>query len=189
LAQSGDQRALHTLVIGSAKLAWRCCQRRLSDFEDVGIEPLEVLHIALYGPGGNAKSGMARAAMKFDPHVARWSTYSKYWVDEALGGALEKARNSAYVSSQLPGSYTPDFEESDLHAAASVVEEILITLPPRTQVVLRAALSHRDIQRPETAKRLGVSKERVRQIEVAGFELLRKRLEAAGYSAESLGLV
>lgn len=150
--------------------------------------------------------GACKAACRFDfARGLAFDTYAAYWVEAAVRGALSRlsaAKRQAPTASGdtpvgdtggplwdalghlAPAAAGPDpargCEVAELRAALA---DALSLLPTRDRQVLELRYGLTDgVQRTlkETGAELGVSRERVRQLEARAFERIRIPLQLAG---------
>ncbi|HUK65396.1 MAG TPA: sigma-70 family RNA polymerase sigma factor [Anaeromyxobacteraceae bacterium] len=196
-ARRGDLRARHALVthhLAFVVMLARKVRRGNLRLEDLVQE-------------GNL--GLLRAVEKFDPHAGtRFLTYAAWWVRAYLGKYVKEARSSVRphsgtvalcdLSLDDPSSEEGDGAPLDLLASESLQPEEACLAAESTRQVrsllegLRPHLGQLgwDIVRErleqdspktleEIGKRFGVSRERVRQVEVKVKRLLQHHLREA----------
>ncbi|MCB0332585.1 MAG: sigma-70 family RNA polymerase sigma factor [Bdellovibrionales bacterium] len=98
-------------------------------------------------------------------------------------------------SGRTSDSDAPDFSKTELFAAKGeereTLEHLINELPSRTQVIMRMRFGldpsapGREFTLDEVGKRVGVTRERVRQIQRRGVEKLRLKVRAKGMKEES----
>jgi RNA polymerase sigma factor (sigma-70 family) len=127
--------------------------------------------------------GLMRAVDKFDCRLGfKFSTYATWWIRQAISRALlsfdhgkeDEARFRNVVP--RPETTTPA-EEVDRQILKERIDELLRCLSPRDREVIELRFGLGD-GRPRTlgeiARRQGLTRERVRQIEARGLERLRE---------------
>ena len=100
-------------------------------------------------------------------------------LDQPVGGEADAAPRSAFIPANDPdpeSSYAKE-EEADLHQAA--LYEAIAELPDREQEIIRRRhLNDEKETLQEVGERLGISRERVRQLEVRAMRRMRQSLES-----------
>jgi RNA polymerase sigma factor (sigma-70 family) len=151
---------------------------------------------------GAGTMGALEAARRFDPaRGVQFVTYAGHWIRSRIlaelrvltgargGGAPSIVpfeafeREAGSLSSEAPAN-----DDRLVSArAAELTWRFLDTLDERSREVLRRRfLGERPETLGEVAERLALSRERIRQIERAALELLRKRLRRAGVDSAEL---
>lgn len=152
--------------------------------------------------------GFLRAAQTHNPELARWSTYAAIWGRQRCWRAVQNTtgvyrtpihswqdRDRAadtytdlWGPAYLDGGQTvesrvsSDLESPEDAAAAHETRALMLakvhTLPPRLQRVV-VGRYYEDKTLEEIGRELGVTRERVRQLEVLALARLRRRMEAS----------
>lgn len=205
-AQGGDKEALHRVVMGNVGLAAKAAYRYMASGAAIGLEPLEVLMIAMYGPKCDGTSGLAKAIMAFNlKSENKLSTYAVFWLRDALQemvrdstvkapGRRAKGRVSMFeFNPDVPREMVSDdiapTTEADLDRkkAEEQLRLALAKLPPRTRLIMARRFGNGDASTALIAEELGVSPQRIRQIIDATLDWLRGELgEYAGQLAFDL---
>jgi RNA polymerase primary sigma factor len=196
-AQAGDGRARDRLIRANLGYVFTVA---LS--QKLGAVPLE--DVAQEGA-----LGLMRAIVKFDlAHKVRFGTYAINWIRAYIGNYLRAARSvvrpragstaSADFSLDEPlsdtgdGTHLENVEDEGpqpdaLHAAAdhdarvrAVIARLRAKLGPLGWDIVQERLSDDRSRLEDLGKRHGVSRERVRQVEMKVKALLARRLKAEG---------
>jgi RNA polymerase sigma factor (sigma-70 family) len=131
---------------------------------------------------------LLRAIEKFDyARGTRFSTYAVYVIARDFARSIpEEAQWTARLAPELVGSAaekpvpTAGDDEALLRRAAALLDDLLTELPQREREVIQARFGLTGTDGPvsleELGRRMGVSGERVRQIERSALDKLRRRL-------------
>ncbi len=142
--------------------------------------------------------GLCRAALKYDPEKGEFSTIAYHWMRHFLTRG-EKAQAMIHIPEWVGKPGNTRFVDA-AHAARScrslpmdgrtiaakeassidiekcrTATEAVACLAPRTRFVIRRVVIHGDTLEA-TAREIGITKERVRQIKEMGLATLRRRL-------------
>jgi RNA polymerase primary sigma factor len=200
-ARQGDTAAKQKLVLHNLAFVIGFARRQRR-----GTVPLDDLI-------QEGSAGLLRAVEKFDPGSGnRFLTYGAWWVRAYVGRYLEGARSSVRALSTAPRDISLDGacgEEGDdalidhLEDGAPGPEVLCLAGETRRQVrqalaSVRGRLSElgwdivqerleqdSPLTLQELGRRWGVSRERVRQVEVATRQLLRRQLEESGAARDA----
>lgn len=139
--------------------------------------------------------GLLRAYELFDPsRECRFSTYASYWIRARIRQFLRRQQRDRLISTPpailenravVDDDVTPELK-FELDAA---VAHSLGHLTPRCRDVVTALYGiGRELEsRKDVAKRLGISRERVRQIQKQAFVTLKADRELADYFQKIVG--
>ncbi len=126
--------------------------------------------------------GVLRAAELFDEaNGARFSTYADWWIRQRVQQWREGAQRHAHLSLDAleegagPFAAGPGVEAAP--DAGDVVRRAMAFMPPRERAVLRLRFL-KGLTLTQAGERLGVSKERIRQIQGRALGWLRRRMGA-----------
>ena len=138
-----------------------------------------------------AVSALLGAARGFRPERGSWSDYLGVSVSLAVQGEAGRQRREAqrHVPLTVTGADGQEYDRPDLPSVqpvdgtrlmAEAVRVAVAQLPPREArvVALRFGLDGEEATLEETGRCVGLSRERVRQLEAQAVERLRKALGA-----------
>ncbi|TMD47938.1 MAG: RNA polymerase sigma factor RpoD/SigA [Chloroflexi bacterium] len=164
---AGDEWARHQLIEANLRLVIAIARQ----YSHTGVPLLDLIQ------EGNL--GLMRAAEKFDAQRGcRFGTYATWWIRQAVN------RAHSSLADTLEDSAASTLDEITAQRVLSEqaheqVHRALALLPPRERLVitLRYGISDgRSRTLLEVGKELGVTRERVRQLEAAAFKRMRPHI-------------
>lgn len=103
-----------------------------------------------------------------------WSNDQLYPLERNMSDVeMDKKEIARFLPHAEEQSYLLDLSDLERREKRAVIEKSLDTLQPRTAEVIRRRYFH-EMTLAETGKAMGITVERVRQIEMKGLRLLRK---------------